>query len=265
VNHNPVGTFQKERNIWSRLTSHVNNTLLSKITGHEGNCWQVSSSQDLKTVGQASADDEHDNVLDFIFPRSTRTFTASSIGRERTEQAQDTTSHVKSIIADYCNNGNPDEIIGELQFCYISGMILGNLPCMEQWEHIVKIVFKSHQLAFDNPQFFVEFIDAVHAQLIYDEEGIDGSILDQDPSLAHDLRMILTIFKLRLNERFSSKQTEFTAAQRQVSKFFEDLESFLEKWNWDLKGNYVRSGKVGFKITCSLLPLCFVIERFLRY
>jgi A1 cistron-splicing factor AAR2 len=140
-----------------------------------------------------------------------------------------------------------DEIIGELQFCYITGMVLGNLACIEQWAYVVKILFKAYRLALDDPEFFVKVIRAVHAQFVYDEEGIEGSIMDQDPTLADDLRIILTIFKSRLNELLLAKGTNLTPAQTEVGKAFESLEEFLWKWDWDLRGNYVRSGKVSLQ------------------
>ena len=234
--------------IWSRLTSCIKGALLTKITGHEWNAWQISSTHDLKTAtGHTTTGGEDfskDNVLDFVFPRAVRTFSATSIGRDRTEQAMDTSAHVMAIITGNCSFEDSDEIIGELQFSFISGMHLGNLACMEQWAHIIKVVFKSYRLAMDYPQFFIKFIDAVHAQFIYDEEGLDGSIMDHDSTLSDDLRMLLTTFKSRLNELLLAKGNDLTPAQKLVGRTFESLESFLWKWDWDLRGNYVRSGKV---------------------
>ena len=82
----------------------------------------------------------------------------------------------------------------------------------------------------DYPQFFIKFIDAVHAQFIYDEEGLDGSIMDHDSSLSDDLRMLLTTFKSRLNELLLAKGNNLTPAQKLVDRTFESLESFLWKW-----------------------------------
>lgn len=249
----PVGSPTKTipasySDIWSRLTSCIKGALLTKITGHVWNAWQVSSTHDLKTAtGHTTTGGEDfskDNVLDFVFPRAVRTFPASSIGRDRTDQAMDTSSHINAIITGNCSFEDSDEIIGELQFCFVTGMLLGNLACMEQWAHIIKTVFKAYKLAMDDPRFFIKFIDAVHAQFIYNEEGIDGSILDHDASLSDELRMILTIFKSRLNELLLSKGAQLSPAQNMVGKSFESLESFLWKWDWDLRGNYVRSGKV---------------------
>jgi len=67
-------------------------------------------------------------VVDFLFPKSQYTFSTTSVGRERTEQAMDTSGHIMAIISN-CSYEDHDEIIGELQFCYVTGMILGNVAC----------------------------------------------------------------------------------------------------------------------------------------
>ncbi|PSS10746.1 hypothetical protein M430DRAFT_61145 [Amorphotheca resinae ATCC 22711] len=239
----------KGSNIWNHLTSSMKGALLTKITGKPWNHWQVSSTHDYQpAVGRSVADDpmgfRHDEVLKFVFPRDDRTFSTDSIGRDRTEQAMDSSSHIMAVITGSCTYEDSDEIIGELQFCYITGMILGNVACMEQWAHIVKALFRAFRLALDLPVFFRKAIEAVHAQLIYDEEGLEGSILDHDPNLAEDLKMLLTVFKSRLNEMLLAQGVNLTNEQNAVGKAFEEFESWLWKWGWDLRGNYVRSGKI---------------------
>lgn len=92
--------------------------------------------------------------------------------------------------------------------------------------------------------FFRKVIEAVHSQLIYDESALDGSILDHDENLAKDLKMLLTVFKSRMDELLLAQGTNITDDQAAVGKSFEALESWLWKWGWDLRGNYVRSGKI---------------------
>lgn len=245
------GSLAKDSNIWHHLTASMKGALLSKITGREWNNWQVSSTHDYKlekpglgAVPEETMDFTKDEVLNFVFPKALRTFTQTSVGRDRTEQAMDTSAHILAIITGNCTYEDSDEIIGELQFCYVTGMILGNVACMEHWAHIVKVVFRAYRLALDLPTFFRKFIEAVHAQLIYDEEGLEGSILDHDPSLSDDLRIILTTFKSRLCELLLSQGASLTQEQNSVGKAFEELEAYLWKWGWDLRGNYVRSGKL---------------------
>jgi A1 cistron-splicing factor AAR2 len=259
VNTTFSNSLTKDPNIWHHLTSSMKGALLSKITGHEWNHWQVSSTHDYKPAAKLASsvpddplDFGMDEVLNFVFPKALRTFTSASIGRDRTEQAMDTSAHIMAVITGSCTYEDSDEIIGELQFCYVTGMILGNVACMEHWAHIVKVVFKAFRLALDFPTFFRKFVEAVHAQFIYDEEGLEGSILDHDSSLSDDLRIILTVFKSRLNELLLAQGGDLTPEQNEVGKAFEELESWLWKWGWDLRGNYVRSGKV-----CYSLDSCF--------
>ncbi|APA08207.1 hypothetical protein sscle_03g029770 [Sclerotinia sclerotiorum 1980 UF-70] len=238
---------------WRHLTSCIKHPYLKRVTGGKWNSWKVSSSHDIKTtelqatsaprdVKGNSTNFDGDDFLNFVFPRNSRTFSDASTGRERTEQAIDSTAYIVEAIAN-CTYEDSDEIIGELQFCYITGMVLGNLACMEQWGIIISKLFGAYRLSMDHPVFFRKVITAVHAQFMYDEEGFDTSIFDHDSHLGDDLKIILTKFKSRLNEQLLSNGSKITPEQEEVGKAFEAFESWLWKWGWDLRGNYLRSGK----------------------
>ncbi|KAM3080930.1 hypothetical protein ACMFMF_002847 [Clarireedia jacksonii] len=235
--------------MWHRLTSCIKHPYLSKVTGGKWNNWKVTSNHDVKQQGEPkdvpsnAMDFSRDDVLSFVFPKAVRTFSELSFGRDRTEQAMDTSAHIMAIISGNCTYEDSDEIIGELQFCYITGMVLGNLACMEQWGNIVRVVFRAFRLAMDMPVFFRKIIEAVHAQFMYDDQGFESSIFDHDSNLTDDLKMILTVFKSRLNEQLLSHGSLLTREQQEVGTAFEAFESWLWKWGWDLRGNYVRSGK----------------------
>lgn len=79
---------------------------------------------------------------------------------------------------------------------------------------------------------------------MYDDSAFDSSILDHEPGLSDDLKLILTTFKSRLNERLLAQGANVTDDQVAVGKSFEALEAWLWKWDWDLRGNYLRSGKI---------------------
>lgn len=123
-------------------------------------------------------------------------------------------------------------------------MLLGNIECQEQWAHIVKVVFKAFRLAMDMPALFRKIIETVHAQLVFDEEAIDGSIFDHDIYFQDELKF--TVFKSRLDEQILERAArgDLTEDQIEVGKAFEALESWLLKCGWDLRGNYLRSGKI---------------------
>ncbi|KAF8862021.1 hypothetical protein BDZ45DRAFT_222682 [Acephala macrosclerotiorum] len=234
--------------IWQDLTSSIKGNMLSKITGTDvWNSWHVSSTHDYKLDRGEKPTTAYgkDEVLSFVFPKDLRTFSRQVTGRQRTEQAMDTTAHILAVIRDKCTYEDSDEIVGEIQFCYVTGMLLGNVACMEHYAHVVKMVFKAIQLPLAGPIFFMKFIKAVQAQFMYDNVGIDGSIFDHDSNFEKDLRLILISFKSRFNELIL-KQKALDDEQKAVCKAFDEFENWLWKFRggWDLRGDYVRSGKI---------------------
>ncbi|KAL3425587.1 AAR2 protein [Phlyctema vagabunda] len=234
--------------IWPRLTGYIKGSFLQKVTGKEWNNWQFSSNDDYKNNSkqddtlEIAPDYRRNEVLSFVFPKENRSFSLDTIGRERTEDAMDTSNYVMRTISTLCTFGDEDELVGEMQFCYITGMCLGNAACLEHWAHIVKHVFRAYKLSVDSPGLMEKFIRTLLAQLTYDER-FDESILDSS-GLREELRMMLTVFKARLNELLLSLNEELKPAHISVGKAFGELEAWLWKWNWDLRANYVRSGKV---------------------
>jgi A1 cistron-splicing factor AAR2 len=134
----------KYPNIWRDLTSSLKGAFLTNITGHKWNHWQVSSADEYKSSETGKPGEEtgflKNESLTFVFPKSQYTFSTTSVGRERTEQAMDTSGHIMAIISN-CSYEDHDEIIGELQFCYVTGMILGNVACKNPAPNTVDYVF----------------------------------------------------------------------------------------------------------------------------
>jgi A1 cistron-splicing factor AAR2 len=136
-----------DRNVWQSLTCAIKGDMLTTITGDRWNKWHISStherkptewiSTDIRKNKMESAGDRSelmsgkDMVLTFAFPQNGNTFSSSVTGRARTEQAMDTSAHIMAVIDDRCNE-DEDWVTGELQFCYITGIMLGNLTCLEQ-------------------------------------------------------------------------------------------------------------------------------------
>lgn len=152
---------EHDPNLWNHLTNCMKGALLTKITGEEWNQWHVSSTHDYKPTERYSRSPDEplhkdrDEVLRFVFPKTTKTFSDDSAGRDRTEQALDTSSHIVAIIHSDCPFEDSDAIIGELQFCYITGMHLGNLACMEHWAHVVKACQSLESFFLKNQFFFI--------------------------------------------------------------------------------------------------------------
>jgi AAR2 protein len=60
----------------------------------------------------------------------------------------DTSSHIKAIISGSCTYEDSDEIIGEIQFCFLTGMLIGNAACMEQWVRSILTAHRHHWVFF---------------------------------------------------------------------------------------------------------------------
>ena len=106
-------------------------------------------------------------------------------------------------------------------------------------------MLKAYRLVLELPVFYCKFIKAIHAEFMFDEAAMSGgSILDYEPDLRNELKTLLITFKSRLNEQLLAQGSDLTEQQSAVGKAFEALESWLWKWGWDLRGNYVRSGKI---------------------
>jgi len=205
--------------IWKSLTFAIKGAMLTRITGCSWNKWMVASNHEAKYMEDIPTDAKEDvldiakdsqlvgkdMVLKFAFQRNGVTYSREVIGRARTEQALDTSIHIFHIIRDKCTFEDADEVIGELQFSYLTGVLLGNIDCQEQWAHLVKVFFKAFRLAMDMPALFRKIIKAVHAQLIFDEEGIEGSIFDNLYMQQEEFKIVLTAFKSRLNEMLLEK------------------------------------------------------------
>ncbi|CAI4219064.1 unnamed protein product [Parascedosporium putredinis] len=207
----------KEKGIWRRLTSHVTAARLRRITGRQSGPCQTD-----------------------------KTYSIEAIGSARTQQAVDSTAYLESVLNDTSESSLTDEdIVGEVQIAFLVGMHLGNESCILQWWHMVlRILLRAFTLVVTKPQLSRLFIQTLTAQLSYNNTHLDGSILDYGVDSSRDLRLALTIYKRRLDEQLLALNGDATNEQVAVGKAFLELESLAWKLGWDLRADYVRSGKV---------------------
>jgi A1 cistron-splicing factor AAR2 len=244
TNADPLPPFLSNTTIWQHLTSAIHPKLLDRLTNGQKDAWAVSTSD--RIVGETSLPEEarlypsSAAQLRFSFPMDQRLFDPMAEGSERTQQALDPTSWVLTRSAD----GN--SLLGEFQFAFLTGMHLGNYSCLEQWWYYTTlIIFRSYRLSIERPALALQLIQTFHAQLVYNERYLEGvSILDTMPENSKRLQKALTVYKSRLNEQLLSLGDRCAAEQEAVGGAFATLESWLWRFGWDLRGDYVRSGKV---------------------
>ncbi|KAK1983873.1 AAR2 protein [Colletotrichum cereale] len=243
----PEPEFARNTNIWQQLTNAVSTPLLSRITTRQPGNWTVHTSDRVRGALMLPAEVELERrmpsavastELNFAFSQGAKTYDAETVGAARTEQAVDATAYLLSTdISD-------DDVVGELQFAFIVGMHLGNEACVHQWWHmLVSVVLKAYTLPLKRPEMARSLLQTITAQLVYNERYLDGSVLDYGPSYSRDLRMALIVYKRRLNEVLLTLNSLATAEQAAVGQAFSELETWVWKFGWDIRGDYLRKGK----------------------
>ncbi|KAI4870880.1 hypothetical protein F4820DRAFT_147650 [Hypoxylon rubiginosum] len=254
--------------IWSQLTSAIHPGLLDRITGKPAQTqttpttggWQVTTSD--RVAGEPMLEKEAHLYattcggtpppLRFTFAMDELLISASATGEQRTQQALDPTDYVIEALERGGPDTNPNpyahpcDLAGELSFAFLTGAHLGNHALLEQWWfYATRVVFRSYALAVRRPRLALALVQTFHAQLLYDGLYLDDpSVLDAFPEHARALQRALVTYKARLDEHLLSLADRISPAQHAVGAAFADLEAFLWRRGWDLRGDYVRSGNL---------------------
>ncbi|KAI0435210.1 A1 cistron-splicing factor [Xylaria sp. FL1042] len=238
-----------DQNIWYQLTFAIRPDLLNKIIGLTQDAWHVTTEDSV--AGNTSLPKEAQlypsmgSDLRFTFPMNAPLVNPETTGAERTRQALDPTGWILDKLESPNSEHCPEDLIGEFQFTFIVGMHLGNFSCLEQWFFMAtRLIFRSYSLTVDRPQQARNLIQTFHAQLLYNERYLQADVLELMPEYAHKLRLALTTYKSRLDEKLKALGDLCTSDQQAVGMTFSSLESWLLRFGWDLKGEYVRSGNV---------------------
>lgn len=239
-----------DNNIWYQLTFAISPHLLSRITSQKlRHTWHVTTMDSVAgetgLAGEAQLYASGASHLCFAFPMDARLIDPDATGADRTRQALDPTGWVISKLENSAGDYQPDDLIGEFQFAFITGMHLGNQSCLEQWFFLAtQLIFRSYGLTTDRPQLARSLIQTFHAQLLYNDRYLQADVLDLMPQHARKLQMTLTTYKARLDEKLLALGDRCTPDQNSVGVAFSSLESWLGRLGWVLNSDYVRSGKV---------------------
>ena len=241
--------------IWEQLTGSITREALVRISGQNSDGYFVDTGDRVNGAILMAAELElerrisnpllQSRELKFCFDQHGKTYSMTQIGSARTLEATDSTTHILSLIDNPSNNLTEDDIVGELQFSYITGVHLGNDSCIQQWWYmILKLILKAYTLPATRPDLASALIRTITAQLIYGKEHLETSVLDQADSKSRELRLSLIIYKRRLEETLASLGKTATPEQITVGNAFSRLESTLTDLGWDISADYLRKGKV---------------------
>ncbi|KHO01172.1 AAR2 domain containing protein [Metarhizium album ARSEF 1941] len=250
-----VSQMESNRSIWAQLTTHVNATILNRITGPQVGGWIVHTLDRAQGALQFSPEVELERAvpnknlqrreLNFTFETTTRLFSIESLGAERTQEAMDPSVYLMSQIEDPDKNLAYEDLVGEFQFSFIVGVHLGNDASLEQWWFmLLKLLVKSHLLLQEQPLLVASMWRTVAAQITYSSQWMESSVLDNTESRCRELRIGLIVYKRRMEEFLSDDENVVTSDHLSVSTAFSRLEAVLTDLGWDLSGDYLRKGVV---------------------
>lgn len=231
-----------ETNDWLQLCDCLSETVLSRILGYTPDHWSVTSSSsaaiDLDDIPGLTPEEcriQPEDELRFLPIDLRRTWREGATGRERTEAARDRSWALAETIRSHCTNGDWNELIGELQFCFLMVLTLNNYSCLEQWRRILQLVLTCKDAVNDRPGFFVRIIASLRLQLQHSSD-VEGGLFDFDDEGGTFLKRILLSFSQGLEQLPG-------VAKQDVMDEVDDLCEFLTKtYGWQFEGTFARSG-----------------------
>ncbi|CAK7203930.1 hypothetical protein SEUCBS139899_006680 [Sporothrix eucalyptigena] len=207
---------------------------------------------------------------------------SSSPPCEGVRVVSDTTERIVTLLEHATPAPSDSDLIGELQFAFLTGTLLSNLSCLEQWWHLVlKVYLRANSLVSQRPELCRMFIQALHYQFLYLERHVAGGFLGHTSSTgtankdagatytagivtvpategdaggmgifeaktqgAMRLQASLTEFKRHLNKKLLGLGKKASPEEAKAGEAFASLEAALWKYGWDLRSNYV-CGELG--------------------
>lgn len=248
--------------IWHHLTSCITEDLLRRVTGcllPDTREWLVDTADTTKGEGNfAQASKLFKAVvgseLAFLFPRDDPGLDLNQLATGAKTTSPDTTALITSVMDRREDVFEPD-VVGELQFAFLTAVHLGNPSCLDYWLHFVlRVLLRAHRLVVDRPALVRSLIKALHAQLVYSDRYVNASsssasaeddaashcILDSlSQSSRSRLREALVLYKRWLNESLLGLGDAITQPQAAVGHAFADLEAWFWKYGWDLRSDCV--------------------------
>lgn len=230
-----------EKRPWEKLTDGITDLLLSRIIGTKPNKWTLTSAssapQDLEHIpGLSSTEIQAEKELNFLPIDLKRTWPPGATGRTRTDAALDHTWALNDLIENHCN-GDANELLGEMQFCFLMVLSLNNYSCLEQWKRILSLLFTCKEAVGERPKLFASAIATLKRQLERSQDA-EGGLFDLRDEGGSLLKNLLHKFKFGLTELEASKREA-------VEDEMEDLERYLSvEHGWRLDNDFLRKGMI---------------------
>ncbi|KAF2761361.1 hypothetical protein EJ05DRAFT_261475 [Pseudovirgaria hyperparasitica] len=241
---------------WRLLTSHVTSALLTRVTGagaaddaddadsEQAWSWSLttgsSAAQDVDeipglTSSEAAATAATGRELRFLPINLRQTWREGATGRERTDAAQDRTWALNELVERNCHGKDGYEVLGEMQFCFVMVLTLGNYSCLEQWKRVLGLLFTCRGAVGQRAELFVETIRTLKVQLRHSQD-VDGGLFDMSEDGGALLKSLVRKFRAGLEDVDG-------AGKADVVDELDEFEEFLRvEFGWEVGGSFLRKG-----------------------
>lgn len=237
-----------ESNDWRQLTDCISDAMLIRILGPDPNHWTLTSASsakvdidDIPGISAAEGRSLDERELLFLPIDLKQTWRDGATGRERTEAAKDRSWYLVDLVSKHCESGGGgwEEVLGEVEFCFLMVLTLNNYSCLEQWRRLLSLLFTCRDAVTRDPEFFVRFIATLRLQLQHCDDADGGGLFDLSDEGATFLKPLVVRFKKTLEELPGS-------GKQDVMDELEDLQDYLQDthgWRFQ-QGLFTRSGLV---------------------
>jgi len=236
-----VAAPAEDNRIWMPLVDCITPSLLGRITGGSWNNWTLSTSsamkQDMEDIPGLTYGDtaRFEKELGFLPINLKQTWRAGAIGRERTEAAKDRSWALGDIVANYCSWGEEKEIVGEMQFCFLMVMTLGNFSCLEQWKRVLNLVFTCQTAVRNREDLYVRILRVLRLQLQRCSD-VEGGMFDLADEGGTMLVHLLKGFRRGLEDEYGEEKSR-------VRDEYDLLDAYVKReFGWELSDSFVRRG-----------------------
>lgn len=236
----------EESSDWSELTSRISPSLLSRICGLNPDHWSLSSAssapQDLENIPGLELSNSvlhSEKELNLLPIDLKRTWRVGATGSERTEAAQDRSWALGDLIENHCKARDPrrgeDEVLGEVQFCFLMVLTLNNNSCLEQWKRLLSLLFTCRKAVRERTHMFVELCRTLRLQLSHCAD-MEAGMFDLNEQGGGFLRPLLRKFRIMLGELEGDWK-------KRLVKEFDELQDYVrDVFEWELDDSYVKRG-----------------------
>jgi A1 cistron-splicing factor AAR2 len=233
---------KEEKADWSKLTDCITQSLLNRITGmsEARDHWALtsasSSKQDIDIIPGITRDEASkffEKDLGFLPIDLKHTWREGAIGRERSLAAQDRSWALGQLIENVCEDSM--DVIGELQFCFVSLLTLNNNSCLEQWKRLLGLVLTCQEAVQTYPELFVKFLATLRLQLEHCQDA-EGGLFDMREEGSTLLKPLLKRFR-------AGMETQAGTAKVDIMDELDEVEEYLRaEHGWLLNQDYARHG-----------------------